>query len=309
MITVIANLKGGTGKSTVTFNLAVWLCSQGRKITVIDLDPQQTLTDVAALRQDEGVAPPIPVQPGPLPGVSPLRHAEETLIDVGTADLESFKQALLIADRILIPVTPSQADVWSTQRFVQFLYKTTNGCPPESITFINRADTNKAIMASDEAAAALTALPGVELIPQRLSDRMVFRDSFSEGLAVFELEPRSVGSREFEALAKAVFNRKRGTVETPSPGEPAVNTKYAVDKTVKETLAYVEDKPVVASDASQADQGKIKRKKKKHRTAEGQKAGKGKKRKRNKDAKKDKKETKGKKAKKDKKGKKAKKRS
>ena len=60
MITVIANLKGGTGKSTVTFNLAVWLCSRGIELTVIDLDPQRTLTDVAALRLEERVRAPHP---------------------------------------------------------------------------------------------------------------------------------------------------------------------------------------------------------------------------------------------------------
>ena len=34
MITVIGNFKGGTGKSTVAFNLAIWLASQGRKVAV-----------------------------------------------------------------------------------------------------------------------------------------------------------------------------------------------------------------------------------------------------------------------------------
>ena len=135
--------------------------------------------------------------------------AVEVLIDVGTADLDAFRHALLIADRVLIPVTPSQADIWSTQRFVQFLYKVTEGDAPESLAFINRADVNRTIPASDEAAAALTSLPGIRLISQRVSDRPIFRDSFSEGLAVFELEPRSRAAVEFKALASAVFGEKR----------------------------------------------------------------------------------------------------
>ena len=212
MITVIANLKGGTGKSTVTFNLAVWLQSIGRRVTVIDLDPQKTLSDAAALRMEEEIDPPVRVEAGTFPDVTFPEDAEEIIIDVGTADLGSFKQAIMIADRILIPVTPSQADIWSTQRFVRFLYRNTHGNPPESLTFLNRADTNKAIQASDEAAAALDALPGVRLMPQRLSDRPVFRDSFSEGLAVFELEPRSIASREFKALAEELFGRGHRSV-------------------------------------------------------------------------------------------------
>ena len=208
MITVIANLKGGTGKSTVTFNLAVWLCSMNREVTVIDLDPQRTLSDVVGVREEEGIEPVVRLESGPFSEVRLPESADDIVIDVGTADLGSFKQAIMIADRIVIPVTPSQADIWSTQRFVRFLYKNTHGNPPETIAFLNRADANnRATQACDEAAAALHALPGVRLIQQRLSDRAVYRDSFSEGLSVFELEPRSVASREFKALAETLFGR------------------------------------------------------------------------------------------------------
>lgn len=231
MITVIGNLKGGTGKSTVTFNLAVWLRLAGLELTVVDLDPQKTLTDVDALRQEQGTEPALRVQSGPFSDLSLPRDADEILIDVGTADLESFKQALMVADRVLIPVCPSQADIWSTQRFIRFLDTITHGRPPEAVTFINRADTNRTIPASDEATAALTALPGVRLIPQRLCNRTVFRDSFSEGLAVFELEPRGRGSREFRALASALYSQKRraaqgGRRRAGAAGNPNVGFRH-----------------------------------------------------------------------------------
>lgn len=212
MITVVANLKGGTGKSTVTFNLAVWLGSMNRRTTVIDLDPQRTLTDVAALRMDEGIEPAIHVEAGSFSDVTFPEDAEEIIIDVGTADLASFKQAIMIADRILVPVTPSQADIWSTQRFIRFLSKNTHGNPPESITFLNRVNTRNVNQAPEQAAAALNALPVVRLIPQRLSDRAAFPESLSESLAVFELEPRSMASREFMALAEALFPGRQRSV-------------------------------------------------------------------------------------------------
>ena len=250
MITVIANLKGGTGKSTVTFNLAVWLRSTGRRTTVIDLDPQRTLSDAAALRMEEGIEPSIRVEAGTFPDVTLPENAEEIIIDVGTADLGSFKQAIMIADRILIPVTPSQADIWSTQRFVAFLYKNTHGNPPEALTFLNRADTSKTIQASDEAAAALDALPGVRLMPQRLSDRPVFRDSFSEGLAVFELEPRSIASREFKTLAETLFGRGYRSV-LDRIRKQKIST--AVDPTFRQALETPSAKPS-ATDMAEYDE-------------------------------------------------------
>lgn len=179
---------------------------------MIDLDPQRTLSDAASLREEEGLEPAIQVEAGSFADVSFPEDVDEIIIDVGTADLASFKQAIMVADRILIPVTPSQADVWSTQRFVDFIFKNTHGHPPESITFLNRADTSKSIHATDEAAAALEMLPGVHLAPQRLSNRSAFRDSFSEGRAVFELEPRSVASREFLALVEPLFGRGHHSV-------------------------------------------------------------------------------------------------
>ncbi len=111
MITVIANLKGGTGKSTVTFNLAVWLHSTGRRTTVTDLDPQRTLSDAAALRMEEGIEPPIHVDAGTFSDVTLPENAEEIIIDVGASDLGSFKQAIMIADpRVL---TKPRPQVWT----------------------------------------------------------------------------------------------------------------------------------------------------------------------------------------------------
>ena len=77
--------------------------------------------------------------------------------------------------------------------------------PLEIIGFINRGDTHHAVRETDEAAAALVALPGIRLIKPRLSQRTVFRRSFSEGLAVFELEPKGKAAREFLGLAALLY--------------------------------------------------------------------------------------------------------
>jgi len=205
MITIIGSLKGGSGKSTVSFNLAVWLAMADVNVQLVDADPQATLTDVVDVRAEEGFDPPLRVDDKA--GFSPdrLGAADETLIDVGTSDMDAMRRALTLCDRVVVPVPPSQADIWSTQRYIHLVQSMQRDKPAEILGFINRGDTHHAVRETNEAAAALVSLPGIKFIKPRLCARTVFRRSFSEGLAVFELDPRSKGSREFFALAAALY--------------------------------------------------------------------------------------------------------
>lgn len=204
MITVVGSLKGGTGKSTVTFNLAVWLAHAKQRVRLIDADPQATLSDVVEVRTEEGYKPPLKVE-----GASALndqlgQNVDEVLIDVGTADMASLKKAIAMADRIVMPVPPSQADVWSAQRFIT-LAREAAGEAVRIYAFINRADTHRAVRETDEAAAALVTLPGVEFVKIRLAARTLYRRSFSEGLAVFEMENRGKAAQEVRSLCAQLY--------------------------------------------------------------------------------------------------------
>ena len=117
-----------------------------------------------------------------------------------------MKRAVLLADRVLVPVPPSQADVWSTQAFIDMVLKVADpGRVPEIICFINRADTHPAVFETVETAAALVALPNVQYLKRRLCQRLPYRRSFSEGMAVFELEPRGKAAAELTALAASLY--------------------------------------------------------------------------------------------------------
>ncbi len=206
MITVIGNMKGGTGKSTVTFNIAVWLAHQDKSLRLFDLDPQQTLADVIEVRREEEYQPFLPATEfqANLKTLKADKKPKEVLIDVSMSDQDALKEAIQICDRILIPVSPSQADIWSTQRFIK-LIKDTCPTPPQVLAIINRADTHPLVMETQETEDAIDFLPGIKRLKTRLHNRTAFRRSFSEGLGVFELNPSGKASKEILKLCKHLY--------------------------------------------------------------------------------------------------------
>ena len=202
MLTLYANFKGGTGKSTVVFNMAIWRLEQGHDVTVCDLDPQRTVTDVAAIRAEDEIEPALKVV-HKLP--TRAKAKGDWLIDVGTSDMDAMRAAIRICDRIVIPVTPSQADIWSTQQFLDIVAseRPKTKLPP-IIGFINRADPHPRSRENAEAMEALEMLDGIKPLSAKLVQRLAFRRSFSEGLAVFEMEPNGKAASELDALADAI---------------------------------------------------------------------------------------------------------
>lgn len=211
MLTVIGNLKGGTGKSTVAFNLAVWLAHDKAGVRVFDLDPQATLIDTAEIREEDGYDPVIEVSNDieeleKLVNGKAKKKAPQLLADVSATNMPDLEKAISLARRIIIPVQPSQADIWSTQRFLKIVLSSVNKKKkPEILGFINRADTHIGVRETGEAEEALQLLPNIEALDTRLYQRTAYRRSFSEGLAVFEQDPMGKAAREMKKLAKLLY--------------------------------------------------------------------------------------------------------
>ena len=205
MLTVVGNLKGGTGKSTVAFNLAVWLAHDKTGVMAFDLDPQCTLVDVCEVRQEDGFEPSVEVSTD-LAELEALakdkKRKQPIIVDISASNMPAMERAISLADRILIPVQPSQADIWSTQRFLKIVHNSIDASnKTEVLGFINRADTHIGVRETDEAEQALQMLQGIKALDIRLYQRTAYRRSFSEGLGVFELDPMGKASKEMKKLA------------------------------------------------------------------------------------------------------------
>jgi chromosome partitioning protein len=206
MLTVVGNLKGGTGKSTVAFNLAVWLAHEKPGVKAFDLDPQGTLLDVCEVRVEDGYEPGFEVSSdiSELEKLAKGKKQQPILADVSASNMEDMERAMAVASRVLIPVQPSQADIWSTQRFLKIVAGC-KGKDTQVLGFINRADTHLGVRETAEAEEAINLLKNIESLNIRLHQRTAYRRSFSEGLAVFELDPMGKAANEMMKLAKLLY--------------------------------------------------------------------------------------------------------
>jgi len=205
MLTVVGNLKGGTGKSTVAFNLAVWLAYDKNGVIAFDLDPQCTLLDVSEVREEDGYEPSFQVSTD-LDTLEALANDKKNkmpiIVDMSASNMPAMEKAISLADRVLIPVQPSQADIWSTQRFLKIVNNAMDkNRNTEVLGFINRADTHIGVRETGEAEQALQMLQGIKAMDIRLHQRTAYRRSFSDGLGVFELDPMGKASKEMKKLA------------------------------------------------------------------------------------------------------------
>ena len=114
---LVANPKGGSGKTTLATNVAGWLAGKRQRVLLSDLDPQRSSAEWLA-RRPRGF-PPIAAgssEPGAI-GAEPA--ADWRVID-SPAGLhgEALRALVETADALLVPVSASAFDIAATRRFL-----------------------------------------------------------------------------------------------------------------------------------------------------------------------------------------------
>ncbi len=203
MILSVINQKGGVGKTTLAISLAAAFAIRKLRVLLVDADPQGSALDWVAVRGENAPFAAVGI-PKPILHLELHKLAKDydlMVIDGPPRIYEVARSAVMASDAVLIPVLPSQFDVWAAEETVKLLEQCATYKQSLKAAFvINRKIANTAI--GRDVTKALKQYP-LPVLTASVCQRVAFAES-ARGRTVLEIDPDSSASKEIQALAKEV---------------------------------------------------------------------------------------------------------
>lgn len=205
----VSNQKGGTGKTTLSMNLAAGLARRGRTL-VVDADPQGSAGQWAGLADDER---PFPVSVIAMAGnlareVNRMRQDYQyVVIDCPpTLETDATRLAMSVSDKVLIPVQPSPIDLWASVRLANVIEQIKLGNPRLlAYLVVNQVEPRNALSRAMQQALAEFDIPALDSVLRR---RAIYRTSAIEGASVYCLGKRGEpAAAEVESIIEEVLKK------------------------------------------------------------------------------------------------------
>ena len=212
MIILVGGEKGGTGKTTMATNLAV-MRAKSRDVLLVDTDQQSSASFWCGTRDENKISPRISsIQyfgKGFVSQIKDLsRRYDDVIIDAGGRDSTELRDALLIANTVVMPFAPSQYDIWTMTRVNELVEKASHfNTDLRVLVVLNRASSNPSVKEAEEAKEIMEDFPALVLAKSVIKDRIAFRRSVPKGEGVNEQNPvdhKAVS--EMSMLYEEVFN-------------------------------------------------------------------------------------------------------
>lgn len=202
-VITIAQQKGGSGKTTVTVNLAVDLASRGHRVAIIDTDPQGSLGRWFMARRDLMPDPGMEFSTSSAWGVEyevgKLADSYDfVLVDTPPKADSDLRPALRKASLVLVPVATSHVDLWATEGVLDLARRANT--PAMLVLNRTRAGTRLGVEVA-QAAAKIDAL----LAKNTLANRILYAETLGRGQGVQDVAPKGPAAAEVAALTQEVL--------------------------------------------------------------------------------------------------------
>lgn len=232
MIILVGGEKGGSGKSCLAQNIAVYLRSE-KKATVlmVDCDPQRTTSDWIHERNKSSELPQINCVQlyGKIRNelLSLKNHYDYVIIDCGGQDNLALRSSMAVAEHILIPLRPKRRDLKTVSHMEDIIA------------------TCKMVNPKMNAAFVLTQCPSLPSLSGRILEakeichsfdvavlnsvtfcRNMYDDSEEQGLSVIENEADGKAAFEIRSIIEELLARGKGE-QSHVPGKFAETRAFA----------------------------------------------------------------------------------
>lgn len=212
MIILIGGEKGGTGKTTIATNLAVERTKKTGSLLLIDTDRQPSASFWCSIREDNHINPRVASIQKFDKGVRTetlflKEKYQDIIIDAGGRDSLELRGSLLVADKVIFPLRPSQFDLWTLGRLNTLIEIAGEVNDKLKIyLLINQAHTNPVVKEVEEARQLISEFPKFTLLKTLICERISFRRATIRGMSVVEYLPEDQkAADEIRNLYREIF--------------------------------------------------------------------------------------------------------
>lgn len=204
IIISVLNQKGGSGKTTISSNLAHAIALDGRKVLLVDSDPQGSLRDWNEANGGE-LIPVVGLDRETLPkDLKAISDGYDFVIIDGAPQIAKMSVAAVkAANLVLIPVQPSPYDIWACADLVDIItarQEVTDGLPI-AYFLISRAIKNTKLGNEIKSALVDYELP---VMKTYTTQKVAYPTTAAEGKTVFN-EPASSAAKEITAIKTEIM--------------------------------------------------------------------------------------------------------
>ena len=212
MIITVGNTKGGVGKSTISMNLAVEASIAGHTVLIVDTDPQGSVIDFRNERDTEDISVVSVISNKLHKDIEKFKTSFDfIIIDAGGRDNGVFRSAIVASDLFILPVLPSQLDVWAAQDAVDAFEEMQTFRDIKGRIVLNMVD-ERTKLKNDVLDAVSAYKESLPLLTTQLHNLTAFKHAVPEGKGVSEYDKNGKAAKEINALFHEILDTVKGEI-------------------------------------------------------------------------------------------------